>query len=103
MATHSSVLAWRIPGTGEPDGLLTMGSHRVGHDWSDLAAATAAECSGVNNTFFNSPTPTGSPAIQFSSDTNCLKLMQTPQLKGSVLQDGSHIRSQVQVLGHLYF
>ena len=39
MATHSSVLAWRIPGMGEPDGLLSMGSHRVGHDWSDLAAA----------------------------------------------------------------
>ena len=38
MATHSSVLAWRIPGTGEPGGLLSMGSHRVGHDWSDLAA-----------------------------------------------------------------
>ena len=32
MATHSSVLAWRIPGTGEPNGLLSMGSHRVGHD-----------------------------------------------------------------------
>ena len=42
MATHSSVLAWRIPGTGEPRGLLSMGSHRVGHDWSDLAAAAAA-------------------------------------------------------------
>ena len=38
MATHSSVLAWRIPGTGEPGGLLSMGLHRVGHDWSDLAA-----------------------------------------------------------------
>jgi len=37
MATLSSVLAWRIPGTGEPGG-LSMGSHRVGHDWSDLAA-----------------------------------------------------------------
>ena len=33
MATHSSVLAWRIPGTGEPGGLPSMGSHRVGHDW----------------------------------------------------------------------
>ena len=32
MATHSSVLAWRIPGTGDPDGLLSVGSHRVGHD-----------------------------------------------------------------------
>ena len=39
MATHSSVLAWRIPGMGEPSGLPSMGSHRVGHDWSDLAAA----------------------------------------------------------------
>ena len=39
MATHSSVLAWRIPGTGEPGGLPSMGSNRVGHDWSDLAAA----------------------------------------------------------------
>ena len=36
------VLAWRIPGTGEPGGLLSTGSHRVGHDWSDLAAAAAA-------------------------------------------------------------
>ena len=42
MATHSSVLAWRIPGTGEPDGLPSMGSQRVGHVWSDLAAAAAA-------------------------------------------------------------
>ena len=43
MATRSSVLAWRIPGTEEPGGLLSMGSHRVGHDWSDLAAAAAAK------------------------------------------------------------
>ena len=43
MATHSSVLAWRIPGMGEPGGLPSMGSHRVGHDWSNLAAAAAAE------------------------------------------------------------
>ena len=39
MATHSSVLAWRIPGTGEPGGLPSKGSHRVRHDWSNLAAA----------------------------------------------------------------
>ena len=44
MATHPSVLAWRIPGTGEPGGLPSMGSHRVGHDWSDLAAAAVAVC-----------------------------------------------------------
>ena len=42
METHSSVFAWRIPGTGEPGGLPSMGSHRVGHDWSDLAPAAAA-------------------------------------------------------------
>ena len=47
-STHSSVLAWRIPGTGEPGGLLSMGSHRVGHDWSDLAAAAAVHtCSWI--------------------------------------------------------
>ena len=39
MATHSSVLAWRIPGMGEPGGLPSMGSHRVGHDWSDLVVS----------------------------------------------------------------
>ena len=43
MATHSSVLAWRIPGTGEPGGLPSMGSHRFGHDWSDLAAAALTQ------------------------------------------------------------
>ena len=42
MAAHSIVLAWRIPGTGEPGGLPSLGSYRVGYDWSDLAAAVAA-------------------------------------------------------------
>jgi len=41
MATHSGVLAWRIPGTGEPGGLPSLGLHRVRHDWSNLAAAAA--------------------------------------------------------------
>ena len=41
MATHSSILAWKIPGTEEPAGLLSMGSYRVGHYWSDLEAAAA--------------------------------------------------------------
>ena len=45
MVTHSSVLAWRIPGTREPGGLLSLGLHRVGHDWSDLAAAAATTTS----------------------------------------------------------
>ena len=43
MATHSSVLSWRVLWTGEPGGLLSMGSHRVGHDWSDLACMHALE------------------------------------------------------------
>ena len=47
MATHSSVLAWRIPGTGEPGGLPSMGSHGVRHDWSDLAAVAAAICINI--------------------------------------------------------
>ena len=53
MATHSSVLAWRIPGTGEPDGLPSMGSHRVRHDWSDLAAAAAAAWCHEKKFFFS--------------------------------------------------
>ena len=55
MATHSSVLAWRIPGTGEPGGLLSMGSHRVGHDWRDLAAAAAAAGTTPNALYLFSP------------------------------------------------
>ena len=39
MATHSNIIAWRIPGMAEPGGLPSMGSHRVGHDWSEAAAA----------------------------------------------------------------
>ena len=49
MATHSSVLTWRIPGTGKPGGLLSLGSHRVGHDCSDLAAAAAASRIGCRD------------------------------------------------------
>ena len=48
MATPSNVLAWRIPGTGKPGGLPSMGLHRVGHDWSDLAAAANhADCKEI--------------------------------------------------------
>ena len=53
MATHSGILAWRIPGTEEPSGLPSMGLHRVGHDWSDLAAAVAA-AENPRGTFKNS-------------------------------------------------
>ena len=50
MATHSSVLAWRIPGTEEPGWLPSMGSHRVGHEWSDLAAAAAVTSDTADDT-----------------------------------------------------
>ena len=52
MATHSSVLDWRIPGTGKPGGLPSMGSHRVGYDWSDLAAAAEVFYQVFVGTFF---------------------------------------------------
>ena len=57
MATHFSVLAWRIPGTGEPGVLPSMGSHRVGHDWSDLAAAAAEDGLAHQNKTQFSPQP----------------------------------------------
>ena len=50
MATHSSVPAWRIPGTAEPVVLQSMGSHRVGHDWSGLAAAAVAAAASYHHT-----------------------------------------------------
>ena len=53
MATHSSVLAWRIPGTGEPGGLPSMGSHKAGHDWSDLAAAASVYMCVIKNRYKN--------------------------------------------------
>ena len=56
MATHCSIFAWRIPGMGEPGGLPSMGLHRVGHNWSDLAAVAAAahyflNCSHIISNF----------------------------------------------------
>ena len=54
MATHASVLVWRIPGMGEPGGLPSMGSHRVGHDWSASAAAAAADQSLEQMLYYNS-------------------------------------------------
>ena len=57
METQSSVLAWRIPGMGEPGGLPSIGSHRVGHDWSDLAAAAGGSM------VKNSPANAGNMAL----------------------------------------
>ena len=60
---HSSVLAWRIPGAVEPGGLPSMGSHRIGHDWSDLAAAAAASRMGL-------PAQLQRSILLFSSDAS---------------------------------
>ena len=64
MATHSSVLAWRIPGTGEPGGLPSMWSYRVGHDWSDLAAAAAYTTQRQNQTSAQFSHPAVSNSLQ---------------------------------------
>ena len=71
MATHSSVLAWRIPGKVEPAGLPSLGSHRVGHDWNDLAAAAASLCKHFEyGNYWILPA-----SVQFSSVTkSCLTL-----------------------------
>ena len=85
MATHSGVLAWRIPGTGEPDGLLSVGSHRVGHDWSDLAAVAVAARSvtpqilpdSSNDTFLFAVAQKKEMVFNFLS-FNCNQLNQFP-------------------------
>ena len=70
MATHSSILAWKIPGTEEPGGLLSMGSHRVGHDCTDLAAAVYKSASAkvmgsstIHQDTFKEPCPPVHPVI----------------------------------------
>ena len=75
MATHSSVLAWRIPGTGEPGGLPSMVSHRVGHDWSDLvAAAEAAGGASSNPGLARSPGEGNDNPLQYSCLGNLMDI-----------------------------
>ena len=95
---RASVLAWRIPGTGEPGGLPSMGSHRVGHDWSDLAAA-AETFPNLNQpclhpSFSESPYPVSSPSSHWPYHlascyrSSCLLPSLTPAmwtLKGGAL------------------
>ena len=102
MATHSGVLAWGIPGTGEPGGLPSMRSHRVGHDGSNLGAAAAAKSRQSCPTLCDpiDGSPPGSPvsgilqartlewvAISFSNawkwkvkvkSLSCVRLLTTP-------------------------
>ena len=77
MATHSSILAWRIPGTGEPGGLPTMESHRVGHDRSDLAAAASKVLSVLQAPQGDQPPSWASPGPSRVSSF----LLETPTLE----------------------
>ena len=97
MATHSSVLAWRIPGTGEPGGLPSIGPHRVGHDWSNLAAAAVLHIRWPKYWSFSfsiSPSNEYSGLISFRIDLFDLfaiqgtlkSLLQYHSSKASVLQ-----------------
>ena len=70
MATHSSVLAWRIPGTAQTGGLPSMGSHEVGHDRSDLAAAA-----GVAQSFVTPCTAERPGFLAITNSGSLLKLM----------------------------
>ena len=71
MATHSSVLAWRIPGKGEPGGLPSMGSHRVGHNCSDLAAAAASGAAAMSvNRFYKLITLKLNISFRFLPESN---------------------------------
>ena len=77
MATHSSVLAWKIPGTGEPGGLLSLGSHRVRHDWSDLAAAAAAADPSLASD--SAPVLKGDKLWGINHTLKCLLTLEAPQ------------------------
>ena len=95
MATHSSVLVWRIPGMGEPGGLLSMGLHRVRHDWSDLAAAAAAEpmsqkssviCLSIPSSPCQPETVTHWAAFNgFPCSSQSFSLKHSPQGEGTLL------------------
>ena len=75
MATHSSVLAWRIPGTGESRGLLSMRSHRVRHDWSDLAVAAAGHIKyNFQSIYFRATLSCSSYLLKFRLSWKCMNI-----------------------------
>ena len=78
MATHSSVLAWRVPGIGEPGGLPSMGSHRVGHDWSNLAAEAVSSQLLVLVYFY--PVSPSLSVDHWRSSSTCLCFHSLPKL-----------------------
>ena len=84
MATHSSILVWRIPGMGQPGGLPSMGSHRVGQDWSDLAEAAAAAAAEQGSLF----------SINRSISNKCSTVFMCIHLSGSYSQSLKMLASQ---------
>ena len=83
MATHSSVLAWRIPGTGEPCGLPSVGSHRVGHDWSNLVAVVVymtlySICHSLSDLFHLAKYPPKSIHVAANGKISFLRLSTIP-------------------------
>ena len=91
MATLSSVLAWRIPGMGEPGGLPSLGSHRVGYDWSDLAAAAAAA-------YFTFSLETPIPLVEFRTSRAALSAVRPLQGNWWPRACGSHSGLPLQIL-----
>ena len=73
MATHSSVLAWRIPGMGQPGGLPSMGLHRVGHNWSNLAVAVAAKFFNMLLNKFNKDFKNGPHQEKYNNRMNSVQ------------------------------
>ena len=85
MATHCSVLAGRIPGMGEPDGLPSMGSHRVGHDWSDLAAVQLSLVAQQPPVLQRARPPCPSPTPRIYSNSHPLSRWYHPNFLSSVI------------------
>ena len=97
--THSSVLAWRIPGMGEPGRLPSMGSHRVGHDWSDLAAAACPSSQWCHPAISSS-------VVRFSSCLQSLPASGSFPVRQLFAWGGQSIRvsaSAVKFLSHVRF
>ena len=87
MTTHSSVLAWRIPGTGEPGGLPSTGSHRVGHDWSDLATSLACIFYSLPETSFHEAAELFTQVFLMRAP---LSLSKTSKVKRNLQLDAAH-------------
>ena len=118
LATHSSILAWRIPRTEESGGLQSIGLQRVGHDWSDLAAAAVADLDEVvklgplyeetPETFLPFPllcenTSRGQPSIDLKEKPYHELIMLAPWMWTSILQNCEKINFLFKPPSQLYF